>query len=71
MVSTFTVRPAAFRYAVVRFDFAVCAAPFVRSVVPSTVPGGNPVIEVPAQSPRLLLRTLGPVLVTLEPASTE
>ncbi len=33
--------------------------------------GGDPVIDVPGLTPRSSLRSLGPVLVTVEPASTE
>ncbi len=54
-----------------RSDLAWAAAAFVWLVVPSTVPGGKPVIDVPGDSPRLRLRTLGPVLVTVDPPSTE
>src|ERR1700712_4213305 len=34
------------------------------------MPGGNPVTAVPGLRPRLPSRTVGPVLVTVEPAST-
>jgi len=45
----------------------------VVSVVPGgrTFPGGKPVIDGPGESPRLLARMLGPVLVTVDPPSTE
>jgi len=39
-------------------------------IVPFTVPGGKPVMEVPGWSPRLPLIVDGPVLVTVEPANT-
>src|SRR5665647_1846540 len=39
-------------------------------VAPVTLPGGNPVIAAPGLTPRLPLRTLGPVFVTVEPPST-
>ncbi len=70
-------RPAAFTYAAVRSDFACAAAPLVRSITAgaTTVPGppgsANPVIDDPGESPRLPWRTLGPVLVTVDPARTE
>jgi len=67
-------RPAALLYAAVRSDCACCAAAVVCSVVapaPVTSPGGNPVMSVPGHSPRLSWSVVGPVLVTVEPASTE
>src|SRR5512132_4292415 len=38
--------------------------------VPFTVPGGNPVTEVPGLNPRSPVTTVGPVFVTVEPART-
>jgi len=37
---------------------------------PLTIPGGNPVTELPGLRPRSPVMVLGPVLVTVEPAST-
>jgi hypothetical protein len=34
------------------------------------LPGGNPVIEVPGETPTFPVTTVGPVLVTADPAST-
>jgi len=39
-------------------------------MVPVTVPGGKPVMEVPDQSPRFPLMELAPVLVTEVPPRT-
>jgi hypothetical protein len=38
--------------------------------VPLTVPGGNPVTEVPGLNPRSPVIVVGPVLVTVLPART-
>jgi hypothetical protein len=35
-----------------------------------TLPGGNPVIEVPGSTPRFPSMVVGPVLVTVEPPRT-
>jgi hypothetical protein len=64
------LRPAASLYAVVRSDWAPAATASALCMVPFTVPGGNPVTEVPGLTPRSPLITLGPVLVTLCPPST-
>src|SRR4051794_14151965 len=37
---------------------------------PTTVPGGNPVTELPGETPRLPVMTLGPVFVTVDPPRT-
>src|SRR5438045_3263725 len=37
---------------------------------PTTVPGGNPVTELPGDTPRLPVMTLGPVFVTVDPPRT-
>jgi hypothetical protein len=39
--------------------------------VPPTVPGGNPVTEVPGNRSRSPLNVVGPVLVTVVPATTD
>ncbi len=39
-------------------------------VPPVTVPGGKPVIAVPGLTPKLPISVVGPVFVTVEPAST-
>src|SRR5436305_12001306 len=39
-------------------------------VPPTTTPGGKPVTELPALTPRLPLTTDGPVLVTVDPPRT-
>src|SRR6202041_3200488 len=62
--------PAASLYAVVRSDWAPPATASALCMAPFTVPGGNPVTEVPGLTPRSPLITLGPVLVTLCPPST-
>jgi hypothetical protein len=64
------VRPAASLYAVVKSDCAPDATPSVWCTVPLTMPGGKPVIAVPGLRPRSPLSRLGPVLVTVLPAST-
>ena len=66
-------RPAASTYARFMSACACWAAALVVSVVPggSTTPGGNPVIDVPGDSPRLAPSTLLPVFVTVDAASTE
>ncbi len=56
--------------AMVRSDWACWATASVLWIVPFTMPGGKPVMEVPGKSPRLPLMTDGPVFVTVEPAST-
>jgi hypothetical protein len=39
---------------------------------PTTVPGGKPVTELPGETPRLPVTTVGvAVLVTVDPARTE
>ena len=64
-------RPAASLYAVVKCDWACAATPSAEWVVPlTTIPGGNPVIAVPGLTPRSPFTTVGPVLVTVVPAST-
>ena len=65
------VRPAASLYAVVRSVWAVAAVPSATCVVPSTVPGGNPLTMLPGLNARSMLTTVGPVLVTSCPARTE
>src|SRR2546426_5964367 len=65
-----TVRPAASLYAVVKSSCAWAAAESATCLVPLTVPGGNPVTEVPGLSPRSPVTVLAPVLVTVEPART-
>jgi hypothetical protein len=63
--------PAASLYAVSRSAFAPCATSSFAWMVPfCTTPGGKPVISEPGATPRLPLRMLEPVLVTLEPART-
>jgi hypothetical protein len=64
------LRPAASLYAVVRSDWATTATASAECTAPFTVPGGNPVIAVPGLTPRSPLIVLGPVLVTVDPAST-
>jgi hypothetical protein len=64
-------RPAASLYAMVRSAWAPAAAASAACMVPLiTVPGGNPVTAVPGLTPRFPLMTLGPVLVTVDPART-
>ena len=64
------VRPAASLYAAVRSFLACKATASALWSVPLSVPGGNPVTAVPGLTPRSPLMTVGPVLVTVEPAST-
>jgi hypothetical protein len=64
------LRPAASLYAVVRSDWAPAATASAECTAPFTMPGGNPVIAVPGLTPRSPLTMLGPVLVTVDPAST-
>jgi hypothetical protein len=64
-------RPAALLYAIVRSAWACAATASAECWVPSlTRPGGNPVIAVPGLTPRSPAMFDGPVLVTVEPAST-
>jgi hypothetical protein len=60
----------AWLYAVVKSLLACLATALVMSWVPFTMPGGNPVTEVPGQRPRSPLMTVRPVLVTVLPART-
>jgi len=58
-------------YAVVKSLLACAATASASWMTPLlTVPGGNPVIAVPGLTPRSPLIVLGPVLVTVDPAST-
>ncbi|KJE77855.1 hypothetical protein FEAC_02270 [Ferrimicrobium acidiphilum DSM 19497] len=50
---------------------AVTAAELLIFVVPATVPGGNPVTEVPGERPRSPASVVAPVLVTVVAARTE
>ena len=52
----------------VKSPWAVIAIESAECRVPVSVPGGNPVIAVPAQTPTSPVTLLGPVLVTVEPA---
>src|SRR6185369_11338016 len=66
-------RVAASVYAAVRSDCACCAAGVAECRKPepgAMLPGGNPVIAVPGHTPTLPVTTVGPVLVTAEPART-
>src|SRR3569623_217221 len=64
------VRPAASLYAVVRSDSAVAAVGSPACWVPTSVPGGKPVTAVLGLTPRSPVTEVGPVFVTVEPAST-
>src|SRR5207253_229235 len=64
------VRPAASLYAVVKSAIAPAAVESPACVVPTTVPGGNPVTAVPGLTPRSPVTVVAPVLVTVEPART-
>jgi hypothetical protein len=67
---TSQARPAASLYAMVRSDCACAATASAAWIGPFTVPGGNPVTAEPGLTPRSPFTTEGPVLVTVEPAST-
>src|ERR1019366_340238 len=69
-MSVVTGALAASMYAVVRSFLAFKATESLMCLTPVTVPGGNPVTDEPGSSPRLPVITLGPVLVTVEPART-
>jgi hypothetical protein len=56
--------------AVVKSIWACAATASVMCWVPFTMPGGNPVTEVPGLRPRSPLMTVRPVLVTVVPART-
>jgi hypothetical protein len=56
--------------AVVKSSWACAATASVMCLVPFTMPGGNPVTEVPGLRPRSPLMTVRPVLVTVVPART-
>jgi hypothetical protein len=60
----------AWLYAVVRSAWACAATLSVTCLLPFTMPGGNPVTEVPGLRPRFPLTTVRPVLVTVVPART-
>src|ERR1700674_1189998 len=63
------LRPTASLYAAVRSDWACCATGSPGCCDPDPgkiVPGGNPVIDVPAQTPTSPVTTVAPVLVTVE-----
>src|SRR3954454_1692680 len=63
--------PAATLYAVVRSSWACAATASVACVAPFTTAGRpKPTSAVPGDTPRSPLRTDGPVLVAVEPAST-
>src|ERR1017187_8965236 len=57
-------------YAVRASACAHIASASPACIVPFTIPGGNPVIERPGQTPKSPLMTLGPVLVTVEAPRT-
>lgn len=67
---------AAFAYAVCASASAVAATASPAYIVPLTIPGppvqgaGNPVHEVPGLTPRLPVKTVGPVFVTVWAPST-
>src|SRR5580698_8932262 len=69
-MSVVTGALAASVYAVERSFFACRATASLMCVTPVTVPGGKPVTEEPGSNPRLPVITLGPVLVTVDPART-
>jgi hypothetical protein len=62
--------PAAVVEAVTRSDLAWTATASSTCVAPSTLPGGNPVTELPGASPRSPVITLGPVFVIVLPPRT-
>ena len=67
------LRPTASLYAAVRSDWACCATGSPGCCDPDPgkiVPGGKPVIDVPAQTPTSPVTTVAPVLVTVEAPRT-
>jgi hypothetical protein len=60
----------AWLYAVVKSAWACPATASFMCLVPFTMPGGNPVTEVPGLRPRFPLMTVPRVLVTVVPART-
>src|SRR5665213_2108514 len=68
--------PAAALYAALSSVYACNAKAFAELLVPLTCPGPpgaipvNPVIAVPGLTPRFPRTTVGPLLVTVEPART-
>src|SRR5579859_1333299 len=64
-------RPAASRYPAVNAAWAWAAAPSALWIAPPASPGGNPVTAVPGLTPTSPETTVGPVLVTVDPARTE
>jgi hypothetical protein len=65
------VRPAASVDAVIRSFSAPRAGPFATFVVPEVcIPGGNPEIDVPGDSPMSPPMVVGPVFVIALPAKT-
>jgi hypothetical protein len=55
----------------VRLFWAPDAAASALCLAPRAIPGGKPVIAVPGLTPSSLASTVGPVFVTVDPASTE
>src|SRR5207249_9043036 len=64
------VREPASLYAAVKSACAWAAAASATCNVPLTVPGGNPVTEVPGLKPRSPLAVVAPVLVTVDAPRT-
>jgi hypothetical protein len=60
----------AWLYAVVKSIWACAATASVMCWTPFTMPGGNPVTELPGLRPRFPLMTVRPALVTVVPART-
>src|SRR5579859_1010113 len=64
-------RPAASIYPAVKAACAWAAAPSALWIAPPASPGGNPVTAVPGLTPTSPEIVVAPVLVTVDPASTE
>src|ERR1035437_3143879 len=64
-------RPAASTSPAVKAAWAWAAAPSALWIVPSAIPGGNPVTAVPGDTPTSPDTTVEPVLVMVDPARTE
>src|SRR3972149_3257200 len=64
------VRPAASLYAMVKLAIPPAAVGSAAWIVPTTLPGGNPVTALPGLTPRSPVTVVAPVLVTVAPART-
>jgi len=69
-LAPFDGKLAAVLYAVVNSFCAAPAKPLAILIDPVTVPGGNPVIEEPGETPRFPRIVVAPLFVTVEAPRT-